>query len=493
VVALVVLAAIAYVTFIGPRALPAKVMPADNRDYFAVVHELFTGAQRSIDVIIYQGRFYFQYPLSRSNALIADLVSANERGVKVRAILEEAEWNFGNSEDNRDVWDVLSQAGVAAYFDPLGTTSHSKLAVVDGEYTVVGSMNWSYYALDANNEATVVVKSPRIAGQFEAYFERLLQASSATYGLPERYLKASEALGSKSRQVFVKDVADSGKYLPETKQGLLYMGDVMVMVDEDALDEILAVDSLFFAEVAGDTVRVFGETVQGAGRQLHALDLKTNSTLPAMVKAFGVERSRLKTMSVPKPALTWVDASRVVPIPNEKYVPEVTKLIRSAKQRVWVAMLDARYYETRPVPPERDKKRRPKDAPPSLTNVILDDLAAAARRGVDVQVVCDAGRGSNVPNNKLAFMKKLQEAGGKVFWDSPEVTTHAKVLIVDNDFAVVGSTNWTQPAVEDNNETAVLIESPEINQHYAGFIASVKGLACDLRPIGAGVGGTPSP
>jgi phosphatidylserine/phosphatidylglycerophosphate/cardiolipin synthase-like enzyme len=252
------------------------------------------------------------------------------------------------------------------------------------------------------------------------------------------------------------------------------------------------VDSLFFAEVARDTVRVFGAVEKGTGHRLHALDLKTSSTLPAMAKAFGVERLRLKTMSVPKPVLTWVDASRVVPIPNDKYVPAVTNLIRSAKQRVWVAMLDARYYETRPVPAERDK-RRPKDAPPSLTNVILDDLMAAARRGVDVQVVCDMGRGTNPPNSKLAFMKKLQDAGGKVFWDSPEVTMHAKLLIVDDDFAVVGSTNWTQPAVEDNNETAVLVESPEINQHYAGFIASAKGQACDLRPIGGGAGGLPSP
>jgi phosphatidylserine/phosphatidylglycerophosphate/cardiolipin synthase-like enzyme len=174
-----------------------------------------------------------------------------------------------------------------------------------------------------------------------------------------------------------------------------------------------------------------------------------------------------------------------VPIPNDKYVPEVTRLIRSARKRVWVAMLDARYYETRPVPPDRDK-RRPKDAPPSLTNVLLADLQDAARRGVDVEVVCDMGRGGpgSVPNNKLAFLKKITEAGGKAYWDSPEVTTHAKIAIVDDDFTVIGSTNWSQPAVEDNNETAVVIESPEINQHYAGFIERVKGQAFDPRPIG---------
>ena len=37
-------------------------------------------------------------------------------------------------------------------------------------------------------------------------------------------------------------------------------------------------------------------------------------------------------------------------------------------------------------------------------------------------------------------------------------------------FTVLGSTNWTYHAVEENNETAVIIESADINRHYAEFI-----------------------
>jgi len=490
VVILVAVAAVVYLRLAGPPGAPARVVAADDRDYFNVVHELLSGAQRSIDVIIYQGRFYFQYPLSKSNALIADLVDAGERGVKVRAILEQANWNHGNSEDNRDVWSVLAGTGVSTYFDPLETTSHSKLVVVDGKYTVMGSMNWSYYALDKNNEAAVVVESPEIAGEFEAYFDKVLAASTPTYALPEKYVGAADAVGSKSRTVFVRDLVDSARFAqdqpPETRRGLLYMAGVRVVVDEDALEEALALDSLFFAEAAGETVRVFGEIPKGATGEIHALDLETPVTQAAVTRAFGLERSRLKGLTYAKPVLAWVDAGRVIAIPNDKYIPEVTRLVASAKKRVWVAMLDARYYETRPVPPERDK-RRPKDAPPSLTNVLLDRLQEAARRGVDVQVICDVGPDgqASAPNNKLAFLKRLTDAGGKAYWDSPDVTTHAKLAIVDDDFTVVGSTNWSQPAVEDNNETAVVIESAEINRHYAGFIERVRGQAFDARAIGA--------
>ncbi len=471
-VILILIVTVGYLKIIAPGGAPAMVVPADDRDYFSVVHGLLTGAQRSIDVIVYQGRFYFQYPLSTSNTLMADLADAAARGVKVRAVLEQADWNPENSEDNHDAWNVLSTAGVATYFDPLETTSHSKLIIVDGKYSVVGSMNWSYYALDKNNEATVVVESEKIGKQFEKYFGGIVAASSPLYERPGRYMTAAEIPEVKERTVFVNDVVDSGKYLPERKEGLLYLGDVTVRVDSDALEEILAVDSLFFSEVAGDTVRIFGQVEKDDKHAIHALDVETGKTTQAMAQAFGVERSKLKAMSFPKPMLAWTRVSRVIPVPNEKYVPEVLKLIRSARKRVWVAMLDARYYETRPVPAERDKPR-PKGAPPSLTNLILESLRDAARRGVDVRVICDMGRGGSAPNSKLAFLKGVVEAGGKAYEDSPDVTTHAKVAIVDDDFTVIGSTNWTQPAVEENNETAIVIESPELTSHYAAFIGGI--------------------
>jgi phosphatidylserine/phosphatidylglycerophosphate/cardiolipin synthase-like enzyme len=470
---LVIILAIVYVRVVAPpRGAPSMVATADNRDYFGVVHELLTGASKSIDVIIYQGRFYFQYPLSTSNTLVSDLADAAARGVKVRAILEEADWNPGNSEDNHDLWNILSQAGVETYFDPIGTTSHSKLVVVDNKYAVVGSMNWSYYALDKNNEASTVIESDKVAGDFDKYFDKVLATSSGQYGLPAKYLGAADVPAGKGRTVFIKDVADSGRYFPDRKEGLIYLGAIVVRADGDALDEVLAVDSLFFSKVAGDTVRVFGEREKGEKQGIHALDLETAKTVVEMSQAFTAERSALRAKTFSRPTLEWTKASRVIPIPNEKYIPELLKLIKSAKQRVWVAMLDARYYDKRPVPAEHDTPR-PKGAPPSLSNLILEELRDASRRGVDVRVVCDMGRGGTAPNSKIAFLRDIQGAGGKAYQDSPDVTTHAKVAIIDNDFTVVGSTNWTQPAVEENNETAVVIESPDINVHYAKFIDEI--------------------
>lgn len=467
----------------GPPGAPARVAVADNRDYFPVVHNLIAGARQSIDVILYQSRFYFQYPLSTSNTLISDLVDAKDRGVRVRVIFEIADWNFENSEDNRDVWNVLDQAGVETYFDPATTTSHSKLLVVDGRYSVVGSMNWSYYALDKNYEATAIIDSDRIARAFDAYFDKVLGTCSRTYALPVSYMTASEALAGTEGNVFVRDVADSGRYTAPDTVGTLYVGPLTVLVDEDALQEMLALDSLFFEHVRGDTLRMYGRVGKGDRHLVHAVDIEASGTRQAMAKNFAAERAGIKSLSVPKPALTWTASPRVTPIPNELYAPEVGKLIRGARRRIWVAMLDARYYEKAPGPPEEAALKEAKGAPPSLTNLMLADLQAAARRGVDVRLVIDTSRDGRMPPTKTAFLNMLEEAGGKVFEDPPDVTTHAKVMIVDDDFTVVGSTNWSQAAVEENNETAVVIESPEINSHYAEFIEADQGKGKAYEPV----------
>ena len=468
-----------------PSGTPAKVALANNRDYFPAVHAMIGGAQRSVDVILYQSRFYFEYPLSTSNTLITDLVDAKERGVRVRVIFEIADWNFENSEDNRDVWNVLDQAGVETYFDPATTTSHSKLLVIDGRYSVVGSMNWSYYALDKNYEATAIIDSPKIADRFDSYFDAVLRTCTPTYALPISYMTASEMLASKESNVFVRDVADSGHYTAPDTVGTIYVGPLTFFVDEDALQEVLAVDSLFFAHVRGDTLRIYGRVGKGDRHFVHAVDIEASGTRQAMAKNFAAERTAMKSVSVPKPVLTWTSSPRVVPIPNELYAPEVGKLIRGAQRRIWVAMLDARYYETAPGPPEEAAQKKAKGAPPSLTNLMLEDLQAAARRGVDVRLVIDTSREGRMPPTKTAFLSMLKEAGGKVFEDPPDITTHAKVMIVDDDFTVVGSTNWSQPAVEENNETAVVIESPEVNKVYAAFIEADEAQGKPYEPAPA--------
>ena len=50
--------------------------------------------------------------------------------------------------------------------------------IVDGKLTLVGSTNWTYYALTNNNEASVLIRSKEVAKAFVDYFNQVKAAGS---------------------------------------------------------------------------------------------------------------------------------------------------------------------------------------------------------------------------------------------------------------------------------------------------------------------------
>jgi phosphatidylserine/phosphatidylglycerophosphate/cardiolipin synthase-like enzyme len=462
---------------------PARVAVADDRSYFDAAHNLLSRADESIDVILYQSRFYFHYPVSKSNTLLTDLIDAQERGVRVRAVIEQADWNVDNSEENRDVWNVLRQGNIDLYFDPVGVTSHTKLAIIDDRYVVVGSTNWSHYALDINNEANIVVDSEEAAERFREYFEDLIRECSRSFS-PAYEAISSEDIGEwEERYAYIVDVVDSAVHDPGIDEAMLYFGDMPVQVIERPLEQIMAVDSLFFETVAGETARVVARLDRrGDLVGLRALDIEKRDTFDAMARAAAAERVRISKAEFAPYEIGWLEAVRVEPVPNDLYGPEVRRLINSAKSRIWVAMLDVRYYEE--IPRHATRTKGPGE-PLSLTNEILKDLVNAAVSGIDVRLVCDLGWSGRPPEEKIAFLERLSAGGAQVYQDTPDVTTHAKLLIVDSDFVVVGSTNWSYYALEENNETAVIIESPDLNTHYSAYIEALIEDGEPFRPSGS--------
>lgn len=466
----IVAALIIYLRLISPAGISARVAAADDRDYFAAVHSLLQEAEHSVDVVLYQGRFYFHYPASKTNAMIYDLIDASERGVKVRVVIERADWNADNTEENRDVALVLDRSGVEVYFDSPQTTSHTKLVIADGRYVVVGSTNWSHYALDSNNEANVVIESEGVARAFTRYFEDLVEASDSEYTSPIEPITADKFAESSGRYVLIRDECDSASYDPDSHTGYLRFGGLKADVREGPLAEILILEPLFFSEASGETVRVLARINLEADVDLNAMDVESKNTPEAITIALEREKQDLKAADFEAVSPEWFEGAKVRPIPNRLYAPELKKLIDSATDRIWIAMADARYYES--TPRSASKTKQPGEIP-SLTNMVLAELVEAAVDGIDVRLVCDMGWRGSAPPDRVTFMTKLQAAGGKVYEDSRDVTTHAKMAIVDDAFVVVGSTNWSYHALEENNESAVIVQSPGLNSHYADYIQAV--------------------
>ncbi|MFH0860602.1 MAG: phospholipase D-like domain-containing protein [Candidatus Altiarchaeota archaeon] len=144
----------------------AEIIPVSDRGYFQQAIEVLEGAQESIHIVTFELKYYPNYPDSSQNRIIEALIDAKKRGVDVRIVVDDY------SKEN-NAFGILEENGVEVRMDPDDVTTHAKLIIVDGETVMIGSTNFSYYGLEKNNEANLIVKSRKAADYYEAYFERL--------------------------------------------------------------------------------------------------------------------------------------------------------------------------------------------------------------------------------------------------------------------------------------------------------------------------------
>ncbi len=160
-------------------SLPAEdVRLVLNAQYFQVANKMIEDAKHSIRVMMFEMGYYDDHPNTPSNLLIKELISAKKRGVRVEVILEVREGEDRTTKRNRHTGRVLSEGGVEVIYDSLSKTTHAKLMVVDEKLSLLGSTNWTYYALTNNNEVSVVIRSKEVAKGLVDYFNQVRATAS---------------------------------------------------------------------------------------------------------------------------------------------------------------------------------------------------------------------------------------------------------------------------------------------------------------------------
>ncbi len=138
---------------------------------------------------------------------------------------------------------------------------------------------------------------------------------------------------------------------------------------------------------------------------------------------------------------------------NRDYYGRVHSAIQHAKKSIHIAMYVMKYY--------------PDEA--SSVNLLLEDLAEARSRGVDVRVVLE-GSETVIDSSAVNY---LEENGVSVSLDPTGVTTHAKLIVLDGETVVVGSTNWSNSALRSNNETNMEVKDPATAKLYEDYFQSL--------------------
>ncbi len=100
--------------------------------------------------------------------------------------------------------------------------------------------------------------------------------------------------------------------------------------------------------------------------------------------------------------------------------------------------------------------------------LILHALAAAKRRGLDVEVILDKSQDRRTSTrSRYSGATYLANAGVPVWIDDLPAIAHNKIVIIDDRAVITGSFNFTKSADERNAENVVMLDSPEVAGWFA--------------------------
>jgi len=150
--------------------------------------------------------------------------------------------------------------------------------------------------------------------------------------------------------------------------------------------------------------------------------------------------------------------AKVTFLPDRELLDIMTKDILDAKTDIFIAIY---MFKTT-------------DNSFQMSAILEDAIFKALKKGVKVFVVMDIGKGDDITTeiNKETG-EELRKAGAKVIYDSKDVRTHSKIMVIDGKITYVGSHNYTHSAFKYNHESTVRIESEGVAKESIKYIKSL--------------------
>ncbi len=158
----------------------------------------------------------------------------------------------------------------------------------------------------------------------------------------------------------------------------------------------------------------------------------------------------------------------VVSLNNQEYFSTAQKVISQAKKSIFIVMYLISYNK-------EDKS--------SKVTQLMDELAKAKLRGVEVKVILDYQSSYSFPANQSNYEahRFLKDNGIQVYFDGAVVYTHNKAIVIDKRIVISGSHNWSDAALDRNNETSFLINSPKLAKQLLDEFSRIKLSSPELK------------
>lgn len=133
-----------------------------GREYPQVLTPLIEQSQHCIEILVFDWRWYANEPNSPVQKFNNAILEASERGVKVRALV------------NNNIMPTILQLQKLTV-KRVGTKGmmHVKMIIIDQKILVVGSHNFSKNAFQFNHEVSLLIDDEKEIARCRRYFENL--------------------------------------------------------------------------------------------------------------------------------------------------------------------------------------------------------------------------------------------------------------------------------------------------------------------------------
>jgi len=154
---------------------------------------------------------------------------------------------------------------------------------------------------------------------------------------------------------------------------------------------------------------------------------------------------------------------RIIPVVDRNYFPVAKKLIQKAQKSICISMFVMK----------RGKKAN------SFVNLLIEELKNAAKRGVTIRILLE---NKKVNQSVVDFLRGIRNI--EIKFDSPQKTTHNKIVIIDENTIFIGSTNWTEKSIGYANEANAAIKDKEIAEYFQEYFNCLwKNSSKDISPF----------
>lgn len=133
-----------------------------SKEFPQVVIPLIKEAKHSIDIIVFDWRWYKNDPASPVSLFNSAIVDKSHKGVKVRCIV-----------NNEQINDILKSQGFDSIVLDSAKILHTKLIIIDNRIVVIGSHNYTQHAFCSNFELSCCFELENENNDFVKYFNNL--------------------------------------------------------------------------------------------------------------------------------------------------------------------------------------------------------------------------------------------------------------------------------------------------------------------------------